>query len=1408
MSNAGLRLPSDNEAKEHAMNLPAMRSGQLWSFPRLFGRLLLLLAALIGLGAASGNALAQARYQAAGVAVASLDWPTHAVNDVALLFVETAGGQVPTLSVPAGFVEVTGSPQATGAGAAGTRITVFWARATSTTMASPTIVGPADHMYARIITYRGVVTAGNPWDVTGGGVKAAASTSVTVTGVTTTVANARIVQAVARDNDSAAAAFSAETNANLTGIAERNDAGTTIGGGGGLGIWDGLKATAGATGNTTANVASSINAFFTIALRPQGAAAPTYQAAGTQYMGSGSNALSPDWPAHSTNDVALLFVESAGDQPVTLSVPAGFVEVLNSPQATGTTAAGTRLTVFWARATSSAMTAPTIADPGDHVWARIITYRGVVHSGNPWDVTGGGVKAAASTSVTVTGVTTTAANTLVVQAVARHDDRATAAFSAETNANLTGIAERSDAGTTSNNGGGIGIWDGRKATAGATGNTTANVTSSINAFLTIALKSQPGPIFSNAGTAVGGAGNVSLTWPAHAIDDVALLFVESAGGEPATLSVPAGFVQVTSSPQATGTTTNGTRITVFWARATSAAMPNPTVLDPGNHVYAQIITYRGVVNTGDPWDITGGGVKTPASTSVTLSEVTTSVTDTLIVQAVARDNDSAAAAFSNQTNANLTGIGERSDAGTTSNNGGGFAIWDGYKATAGATGSTTATVTSSINAFLTIALKQQVLVTPPDHYELSLPAGSVACAANTVTVTACANSTNPCTLAMTTLAGQTATLAVATVPAAPTCALGSTSVSFNASGVATTTLNCSSVGDGATVTVTLSAEQTPATNLRKCCQGASCVTANSCAVTNKTAGFIFSDAADGAEADIAAQRAGVASATYYLRAVKTNTSTLACEAALSGNRTVDLGYECINPAACTASNLMSITAGTPSATTTIARNNSGSSASKTTVSMSFDANGNAPFTLTFNDVGRTKLHAAKAADGSLVPPLLTALAGNTPNGFVTAPYDFLVAPTGPYVAGLSFGVKATGRTSGGATTPNFGRESPAESVALKAPTAAAASATNSQLVEPPSGQFGALTAGSFTRAKCSPVSNGSVCDSALAWNEVGKLVLSAATANVYGYLGTSSDTGLVSWGSAASVVFKPAFLTTELDAAQPCTTFTYSAQPFRIKVSAMSAANVVLATAAAITQNYTGAYAKAITLGSDGAGACTPTTTGFSNNTLAAADFTTTPGSASTAPVTNTVAPLPIGYAQSLAAPSALTICAKEDADTPNSHGQTQAVLAIRNGRLRLLGAYGSELLPLYVPLRIEYYNGTTWTLSTDDACTNPLASAFALSGGIAANTSVSSVTLSGGSGTLKLATPSPAATGAVDVAANLGITGTATDASCNATSPAGTTAANLPWLQYPWCSGKLDPNARVKFGSPKAPYIYLRERY
>jgi MSHA biogenesis protein MshQ len=234
---------------------------------------------------------------------------------------------------------------------------------------------------------------------------------------------------------------------------------------------------------------------------------------------------------------------------------------------------------------------------------------------------------------------------------------------------------------------------------------------------------QAAPAFQAAGTAANGTGAVSPAWPAHAIDDIALLFVESAGGEPATLSTAAGFVAVANSPQATGAGTAGTRITVFWARATSTSMATPTVADPGNHVYAQIITYRGVINTGNPWDITGGGVKAAASTSVTVTGVTTTVANDIIVQVVARNLSSAAAAFSAEANPDLVGITERSDAGTTAGVGGGFAVWDGTHAVPSALANTTATVTSSINAFLTIALKPPPQAAPTCSPPSNIPVG-------------------------------------------------------------------------------------------------------------------------------------------------------------------------------------------------------------------------------------------------------------------------------------------------------------------------------------------------------------------------------------------------------------------------------------------------------------------------------------------------------------------------------------------------------------------------------------------------------------------------------------------------------------------------------------------------------------
>lgn len=152
-----------------------------------------------------------------------------------------------------------------------------------------------------------------------------------------------------------------------------------------------------------------------------------------------------------------------------------------------------------------------------------------------------------------------------------------------------------------------------------------------------------------------------------------------------------------------------------------------------------------------------------------------------------------------------------------------------------------------------------------------------------------------------------------------------------------------------------------------------------------------------------------------------------------------------------------------------------------------------------------------------------------------------------------------------------------------------------------------------------------------------------------------------------------------------------------------------------------------------------------------------------------------------------------------------------RLGRLRLMNTYGSELLPVHVPLRTEAYTGIGWNINGADSCTAIPTAAFAISGGLAPGIqSASPITLNAGQGTLIF--NSSGAAGSFDLAANLNTAGA--DTSCN--NPAhGGTAANLPWLQGFWssvCNGTSiwaqDPNARIRVGSPKAPYIYLRERY
>ena len=157
-------------------------------------------------------------------------------------------------------------------------------------------------------------------------------------------------------------------------------------------------------------------------------------------------------------------------------------------------------------------------------------------------------------------------------------------------------------------------------------------------------------------------------------------------------------------------------------------------------------------------------------------------------------------------------------------------------------------------------------------------------------------------------------------------------------------------------------------------------------------------------------------------------------------------------------------------------------------------------------------------------------------------------------------------------------------------------------------------------------------------------------------------------------------------------------------------------------------------------------------------------------------------------------------AGNPARFGQPLAGLGIpftfgkslREGRLVLDNAYGSELLPLRVPLRAEYFTGGAWVTNTLDHCSSYAAADVSLGnyqGGLAAGeTALSGVGVlvggqAAGGAPFSLSAPGLGNQGSADLTLNL---------------------ATRPWLR----SGGVDPGARASFGLFKGNRrtIYQRE--
>lgn len=603
--------------------------------------------------------------------------------------------------------------------------------------------------------------------------------------------------------------------------------------------------------------------------------------------------------------------------------------------------------------------------------------------------------------------------------------------------------------------------------------------------------------------------------------------------------------------------------------------------------------------------------------------------------------------------------------------------------------------------------------------------------------------------------------------------------------------------------------------------------------------------------------------TIVIRALKSSETTPArCVSLLGATaKTVQFGYECVDPNACHASS------GGLEVNGTAVAGSTGVPTPASNVSVTFDGSGSGTINLKYWDVGQIKLYAqasiADAASGDV------SIVTGASNGFIVKPYGFDVrACTGstPCTTANASATDGTGSVfakagevfnatvkavayGGTVVTPSFGlgTGNATESVNLT-PTLVA-----------PTGAVGAL--GGTALPKRNAFTDGVANLSDLNWSEVGVMKINAA--NTLFQTVTSAATGASGnigrftphhFGVTGTVVTRSDMQTSEGQVVP----FTYMGEPMKLAL-VVTAYNK----AEGATQNYKGNFAKldAGTLGTTVANwTCTSGTQCMGLGAVSGGNLTARLGidtaSVNSAAPANTTAAggatagweagtsyfslnmvvnrdtaadgpyrnLKFGAkprdADGVTLPPRLSTdtahCVNLDVSNGNENascdpGATETNLRrklfetdLRYGRLWLGNAYGSELRGLAVPYETQFWNGFAFVRNADDGLTPFAVGNVSLATSL--TTTATLANLVAGAGTINLSTPS--GRGTVDVYVNLDSAGTPSNCSGHAE---GTTVAR-GYLSGKWCGTAYDrdPVARATFGiqaGRKGP-IYIRENY
>ncbi|MDD4911376.1 MAG: hypothetical protein PHP57_03715 [Sideroxydans sp.] len=674
-----------------------------------------------------------------------------------------------------------------------------------------------------------------------------------------------------------------------------------------------------------------------------------------------------------------------------------------------------------------------------------------------------------------------------------------------------------------------------------------------------------------------------------------------------------------------------------------------------------------------------------------------------------------------------------------------------------------------------------VMIGGLDHIRIEHSGVGLTCAPETVTVKACADA------ACSTLSSGSVTTTVNGV-----------SKTFLAG---TTTLEVTQTTAGV-LTLTATGTTPSAKNAARCFVG----TTESCAMTFSDAGFILTEAADGAEVTVPVQKAGVASAQYLLRAVKKNSTTGACTAGLTGVQTINFGYECNDPSTCATGNLFRV-----NGTAVQANNNGGNwlgNTSYTGIDLIFDGNGNSTSSISFSyeDVGQITLRIQKSLNGA-------NLLGNS-NAFKVLPHHFAVdvcaAGSGDCAAGtaasatdgfgtvlavagtdsatqIGTGFSATVRamSANGNVTPSFSTAGSANSGASHQSEQVTLSHTCvAPLVAGLCPSSGVLS-GSLSFMRSDFVSGIKTVND-LTWSEAGVLKISADSSQfmgeVSGTTGMSANAGRFKAHHFNTIVAGPIACATGLACASGG--MVYSGQVLQaVTVQAMNGNNEQLS-------NYQGGFAKKIDLSAvdSTGGVAVAAGVGAMGGTTSIAAGGSNARTLNGALVSNTGAPK-FTFATKPTMPSDVFIRAVDTDGVSSERGvaSVEGGVTVVSGQVKFYNTYGSELLPLTMMAEVRYFSAANgWIRSVTDSVTN-----LALS----ANYDVKD------KASLK--------TGSTGVASAGVVTGGKMDITLNppASRKAGVATITLPAV-HPYLEAAISGQATFGIYQGKNQIIYLRESY